>query len=144
MSSIIIPSEDDARRLHFASGEVEISSPDNPAPEVASYGNRVIQVFAMNDFVIYVWAQPRMNKGGRQRDAVLYTEVIDRVKKLHKGMLREDGGKPKDETTYEQWLFEHSLKAYAKCCEYVGTPIKSQALDIMLRKLDKTARQVYR
>ena len=142
---ILMPSGDDINRYATMSmGETQITSEHDPAPELKNFGNRVIQIYAMNEFVVYVWAKPRQHKEGRTRDPVHHEEAFKRVQQLHKGMKHEDGSKPKDEATYEQWLLEYTLKAIAKCREYVGRPIRSKSLDGLLQTLDRTSRRIYR
>jgi hypothetical protein len=91
--------------------------------------NPITQVFAMNDYVVFV------RKNG-SRHPVHRAEALRRMKAVMDGFYMEDAGKPRDELEYERWLVEQLIKAAARSAEMMQRPYRSQDVQAKLRQLD--------
>jgi len=105
------------------------------APQDPRIRNPILNIFAMNEYVVFQLERPtKRYPSGRQ--AVHYKEAIKRLKSIKRRHTFEDGGKPDDETQYERWMVEWTIKAVAQCATNAGNPFKSTAVTAMLKALD--------
>jgi hypothetical protein len=110
----------------------------SPAPNAGPRKkNPVLQVFAMNDYVVFV-------RKDKSRHPVHRAEALRRMNAIMEAFYMEDAGKPRDELEYERWLVEQVIKACARSAEMVKRPYRSADVTAKLRQLDNVYNRIKR